>query len=110
MNSASGSVLWWAQVISGRYEQLRLHNAGNLSAGRERNTTYLMSALYYRAAPQARLLLEGRYINFDDLSKASLDGYDIALSGSQRPRLVGPSSLGASKSSSIIMGGASRLI
>jgi hypothetical protein len=63
------------------YEELRYRNSGDINDDLERNTTPLSATGYYRVAPKTRLLLEGRYTDFDYTNDDTQDSYNTGLLG-----------------------------
>jgi hypothetical protein len=63
------------------YEQLRYQNSDGINNDKERNTTALVSTFYYRVAPKTRVLIEGRYTDYDYVSNTTLDSQNVAVLG-----------------------------
>jgi len=67
--------------FSGDYSQLRYQNSGTLNNDKERDVVALASTFYVRVAPRTRLLVEGRYNDFDYVSNTRLNSVGMALLG-----------------------------
>lgn len=70
--------------VAGKYDSVRYENSGHLNAYREYDSPSARGAFYYRLSPKTRLLVEGRYADFDYLTNDALDSTSTAgLLGAQ---------------------------
>lgn len=61
------------------YEELRYTNGKRLNSDKERDTSSLRSTLYYAVTPKTKVLLEGRYTDFDYKSFTARDSKNRGL-------------------------------
>jgi hypothetical protein len=65
--------------LAGRYEELRYSNSNGFNDDLEYDSVPLRATGYYRVAPKTRLLLEGRYTDFDYVNNSDFDGTNEAI-------------------------------
>lgn len=65
--------------LGANYEELRYTNSNHINADKERDTTALRTTLYYRVAPKTKILLEGRYTDYDYVSNTPRNSSNIGL-------------------------------
>lgn len=62
------------------YDELRYHGKSyKINRNKERDATALRGTFYYRVAPKTRVLLEGRYTDYDYVSYGRRDAKNTAL-------------------------------
>ncbi|VVP27868.1 hypothetical protein PS900_04199 [Pseudomonas fluorescens] len=63
------------------YSELRYQNSDGINDDKERNTTALVSTVYYRVAPKTKALIEARHTDYDYVSNTDLNSDNIAILG-----------------------------